>query len=259
MPTAATAATAAREKKALFTFGRFQPPTIGHKVLIEYIVKTAAEQEADPFIYVSSTQNKLTKKDRDMERLGTFASTKTNENPLSVDVKLEYLHKMYPDRASIFINTEKCGCKTLFSIIDRIKSQGYTSITMAAGSDRIPQYESLMNTYKTGVTVISAGERTKRMNETKPLKPEEMSGTDMRKAAVAGDIVAFTNGIKIGLITDEDAFTLLNLVRQGLGYNVLEKPKGGRRSRRAYQTRKQKVRFIEKKTRKYRLRLEERT
>ena len=79
-----------RKPTAVITFGRFQPPTIGHQVLIEGVKALALERDADPYVFVSSTKN-------NMERLlssasyaaylksGIFESTPENENPLVVE------------------------------------------------------------------------------------------------------------------------------------------------------------------------------
>lgn len=233
--------------KALFTFGRFQPPTIGHKVLIDFIVNKAAELDAEPFIYVSSKKNDMdkylkSKKYNDMITKGYFESTDLNENPLPVTRKLYYLQKMFTDKASIFIQGT-----TIFAIIDTIKSKGYTDITMAVGSDRVETFHKLLT--KVGVNVISAGERTVNTS----LNAKAMSGTKMREAAVAADTVAFKRGVLVGSMTDEDAINLLNEVREGLGYKPLTE--GGRRKH-TIRIKKSKKSH---KSRKYRLRLEERT
>ena len=243
------------DKKALFTFGRFQPPTIGHKILIDFIVNTAAEQGADPFIYVSSKQNIMdkytkSKKYLTMKSNRYFESTDLNENPLSVDVKVKYLQRMFPDKAQIFINTTESRCTSIFPIVDHMKSQGYTSIIMAVGSDRVESFQRILG--PVGVSVISAGDRT--IVAATPSNAKAMSGTKMREAAVAGSFEAFKQGVMIGSMTDEDAFSLLNAVRAGLGYEPIVRTEGGRRSR----TRRIRI-LKKKKSRKYRLRLEERT
>ena len=46
-------------KRAIFTFGRFQPPTKGHNNLIEKLIKTSISLNARPFVFVSLTQNAL--------------------------------------------------------------------------------------------------------------------------------------------------------------------------------------------------------
>lgn len=256
-------------KKALFTFGRFQPPTIGHKVLIDFVVEaarlaTAANDPIDPFIYVSSKLNDMgkymkSKKFKEMQATGSFESTDLNENPLSVDVKLEYLKKMYPDHTSIFMKGT-----TLFKIIDELRSNGYTSITMAVGSDRVATFQKILG--KSGIDVISAGERSMgnaavgaanaAAGGIATPNAKAMSGTKMREAAVKGDVANFTIGVMIGSMTEDDAIHLLNLVRVGLGYPELgAPPKGGERK-----TKTRRIRIkTTKKSRKYKPRLEERT
>jgi phosphopantetheine adenylyltransferase len=63
-------------KKVVFAFGRFQPPTIGHELLVN-AVKKIAGSTADHVIYASRTQDK-------------------KSNPLPVDRKVYYLKRMFP-------------------------------------------------------------------------------------------------------------------------------------------------------------------
>lgn len=224
----------------LFTFGRFQPPTIGHKVLIDFIKSRLGE--TDGYVFVSSSLNK-TRVPKDV-----FTSSKQNENPLSVDDKVFYLKKMYPESTVKFINTTECDCTTIFKIIDKLKSAGYTGITMAVGSDRVESFQKILR--GVGVNVIPAGE-ARVVNASNSTKA--MSGTKMREAAVAGNIEAFKKGVLIGSMTDVDAMNLLNLVRQGLGYERIVL--GGSRKTRKYR----KIRIKTRRSKRYRLRLEERT
>jgi FAD synthase len=43
----------AEPKKAVFTFGRFNPPTMGHAKLIEAVEKIAKDTNADPYVFLS--------------------------------------------------------------------------------------------------------------------------------------------------------------------------------------------------------------
>jgi len=229
-------------QNVLFTFGRFQPPTIGHKVLIDFIASESAKLDGtDGYIFVSSTQNKQ------LRPKNIFESTKQNENPLSVDVKVLYLKKMYPETSVKIINTTECECRTIFSIIDKLKSAGYTGLTMAVGSDRVESFKPLMS--RVGVNVIAAGERVINASSN---SVKAMSGTKMREAAVAGNVNAFKQGVLIGSMTDTDAMELLNAVRSGLGYGPLVI--GGSSSRK-----NRRIRIKTRRRKQYRLRLEERT
>jgi len=64
-------------KKVVFAFGRFQPPTIGHELLIK-AVKKIAGSSSDYVIYASKTEDKKT-------------------NPLPVDRKLYFLNRIFPN------------------------------------------------------------------------------------------------------------------------------------------------------------------
>ena len=232
----------------VFTFGRFQPPTIGHKVLIDFISTTAASLDADPYVFVSSSQNKIPQKPK-----AVFESTKQNENPLSVYDKVSYLKKMYPETSVRFINTTECECTTIFKSIDVLKSAGYTGITMAVGSDRVESFQRILS--KVGVTVIAAGDRVVNVDST---NAKAMSGTKMRQAAVAGNVKKFTDGVMIGSMTEVDAMNLLNAVRAGLGYDPLVL--GGSLNHKNNTRKGKKIRIKTRRMpKKYRLRLEERT
>jgi hypothetical protein len=208
--------------KVYFTFGRFQPPTIGHKVLIDKIASLASENEADAYVFVSSKQNnmekyKKTKLFRSMKSSGSFMSTDENENPLPVGTKVEILRKMYPSTNVKFVDTTVEGCPQLFNIVDKLRSIGYEDITMGVGSDRVSAFEKV---FKGSLKVESLGDRS--VNATN-MSAKAMSGTKMREAAIAGNLAAFTAGVKIGNITDEDALNLMNMIRLSLEYPAVVK------------------------------------
>jgi len=234
-----------RGTAALFTFGRFQPPTTGHQILIESVAAAADAAGADAYIFVTSSANNLEAKAvKNMMKSGEFKSLKENENPLSVDAKVFYLNKMYPATNVTFINTTQYECKQLFQVIDRLKSAGYESIAMMAGSDRVPTFAKMFEKAEVDVEVISAGERNVNMASN---APKAMSGTKMRLAAVRGDLEFFKRGVMIGDMTEADAKDLMGLVRVGLGFPAALEG-GGRR----------KIRVRAATRRRYRLRENER-
>ena len=51
-----------KEKTAVVTFGRMNPPTIGHQKLVDNVLRVAKQNSADPFVFLSHTQ----KKDKDL-------------------------------------------------------------------------------------------------------------------------------------------------------------------------------------------------
>jgi hypothetical protein len=180
-------------KKIVFAFGRFQPPTIGHELLITSVKHTAEQQGADHAIYVSKTQD-------------------SKSNPLSVEQKISYLRKMFPG-----VNFVACDA-TVRTPIEAAKSLNgkYQELIMVAGSDRVANFEKLLNDYNgkeyqyAMLRVVSAGERDPDADDA-----TGMSGTKMRAAAVANDLQTFMQGLP-GTISEKDAMNLMELIKQGL-------------------------------------------
>jgi hypothetical protein len=180
-------------RKIVFAFGRFQPPTIGHELLINRVKQTAEHVGAAHAIYVSKTQDHKT-------------------NPLAVDQKIAYLRKMFP--GTTFVAADA----TVRTPIEAAKhlNQTYNELIMVAGSDRASSFENLLNTYNgkdfnyQSIQVGSSGERDPDSDEA-----AGMSGTKMREAAVANDFQTFRQGLPSSL-SDDDAMKLMNLVRTGL-------------------------------------------
>jgi hypothetical protein len=204
-----------RRDVAYFTFGRFQPPTIGHGFLIKTIGSMAAKDGADAYIFVSQKLNKL----RAFKE--PFVSTKDNENPLDVYNKVEVLKKMYPDSGVSFINS------LVKNSIDPLKSaalllaSGYKKIVIVVGSDRLVSFTKLFSKMPE-LTVQSIGDRGGRNNGT----AKTMSGTKMRTAAALGNLNTFKKGVLTEHFSDANAEKLYRNVRAGLGI------RGGRYTRR---------------------------
>ncbi len=180
-------------KKVVFAFGRFQPPTVGHELLINKVKEVAEQQGSDYVIYVSKTQDAKT-------------------NPLSIDQKMGFLQKMFPGTNFVAAND------SVRTPIEAVKSlnQKYNEIVWVAGADRVPTFNKLLTDYNgkeyqySNATVVSSGER-----DPDSEGAEGMSGTKMREAAVADDLELFKQGLP-GNLSEQDAMTLMNLIKNGL-------------------------------------------
>ena len=180
-------------RKVVFAFGRFNPPTIGHEVLINAVKNAAAEQNADHVIYVSRTQDH-------------------KANPLSVDQKMHYLKLMFPGTNFVACDDQ---VRTPIEAAKHLNGQ-YSDLVMIAGSDRATTFQELLNKYN-GVefkyqtaTVISAGDRDPDSDSA-----SGMSATKIRAAAVENDFESFRQGLPNSL-SDKDAHQLMALVQAGM-------------------------------------------
>lgn len=186
-------------KTVVFAFGRFNPPTIGHELLVKTVNKLAATNKADPVIYASKTQD-------------------AKKNPLSVDKKVHYLQLMFPNVKFVAAN----NTERTFIEAAKALNKKYKNLIMVAGSDRIAEYERILNTYNgkefhfDTVQVVSAGERDPDSDDA-----TGMSASKMRAMASKGDFSQFKKGLP-STMRDIDGRRLMNDVRQGMGLEVIK-------------------------------------
>lgn len=211
--------------KAVFVFGRFQPPTIGHAILLRKLEEKMASGEYDGYICLSKTKNfvpvKTTMKGENKVKFNQFTRnvrkfvpTKENRNPLSAEIRIKFLKKMFPETRVKFINGETCGY-TSRMFIDKLKALGYTDITLLIGSDRVGSFDE----YAQEVWIEKVGEE--RTFDFVKGKEKGISGTIMREAAIKGDFNLFRRGCKIGAMDDNDVKDLMDAVRLGLGFTTV--------------------------------------
>ena len=182
-----------RRKSMAFTFGRFNPPTIGHEKLIRKVKSVRAN---DHKIYLSRSED-------------------SKKNPLSASQKLAYMKKMFPSHAR---NIEINKTNMILDIATNLHNKGYTEIFMVVGSDRVREFETILNKYNDvrsrhgyynfdNINVLSAGERDPDADGA-----SGMSASKMRAAAVKGDLEGFKRGLPNGV----DASHLMKDVRKGM-------------------------------------------
>lgn len=183
-------------KAIVTTFGRMNPPTVGHQKLIDKVKTLAKSQNAKHDIRVSH-------------------SVDSKKNPLTSEQKLKHLGRMFPD------TNFSASSKEHPSFIHHLKelhSKGYTHVTMVAGSDRIPEYQRIIDKYnKPGgefnfksIKLHSAGERDPDAEGV-----EGMSASKMRSHAQAGNYHSFKSGLP-SHVSHEHATDLYNDVRKGM-------------------------------------------
>ena len=164
-----------------FTFGRFNPPTIGHGKLLDKLNSVRAD---DTFIYASHSQN-------------------PEKDPLQYVKKIAYMKQSFPKYAKNIVVSK---ARTVFEIVVEIQKKynpanaETMSLIMVVGSDRVKEFKTLLNTYngvesrhgyykfKT-IQVISAGQRDPDAEGV-----TGMSASKMRVAAEMSDFDSFKQG-----------------------------------------------------------------
>ena len=185
-------------RTAVFTFGRMNPPTIGHEKLLNKVKDVAGRNSGDWFVYLSSTQD-------------------AKKNPLPFQRKFYYARKMFGKEVNKNTFPQE---PTALHAASSLFSKGYKKLIMVVGSDRVSQFDKLLNTYNNqdkphgfynfdSIKVVSAGERDPDAEGI-----EGMSASKLRAFAVQGKFNEFNAGLP-GL-NERDAKSLFNEIRKGL-------------------------------------------
>ena len=182
------------------TFGRFNPPTVGHKKLLTAAKKAA--QGGELKVYPSRTQD-------------------PKKNPLDPDMKISYMKKMFPEFEENIINDDEM--KSIFNVLVTASEQGYSNVNIVVGSDRQAEFENLATKYNgelydfDEIRVISAGVR-----DADAEGVEGMSASKMRKAVQDDDFDSFRRGTPKEL-DDGDTQALFDAVRTGMKIKAKKK------------------------------------
>ena len=191
---------------AIFTFGRFNPPTVGHEKLVVATANVARREGGEYFVYPSHSQD-------------------SKKNPLDQTTKVRYMKKMFSKhKEKIIISTGK----TALEIASELHDKKYTNLVMVVGSDRVKEFQSLLDRYNGDETkahgfydfdtikVVSAGERDPDAEGV-----SGMSASKMRQSAVEGDFKTFRSGIPSSL-NDKDTKKMFNDIRKGMRLSVVK-------------------------------------
>jgi len=185
-----------KSKKIVFTFGRFNPPTVGHLLLATRVKQEATRRGADHIIYGSNSQDR-------------------KKNPLGARDKLRFMKKILKG-FNIAISS---NVVTPFAVLDQLQKDGYTDIVMVVGADRVTEFKRGMGKYIgpkkkykfKSFEVISAGERDPDSEGV-----SGMSASKMRSAASDGNLDAFQLGIP-SHVSARDTEMLFKKVQTGMG------------------------------------------
>jgi len=184
----------AGSKHVTFCFGRMNPPTIGHKQVLD----TMKSQGGDMRIFVSQSQD-------------------AKKNPLDYGTKIKFIKEMFPEYAGNVVDDPSLN--TVVKVASYLHDQGYNAATFVAGSDRLDDMKKLLEAYN-GVEgkahgfykfevldFVSSGER-----EDGAEGVAGVSASGARAAAANNDFEAFKEATGAG----ELAKPLFAAVRKGM-------------------------------------------
>lgn len=184
-------------KSVVFTFGRMNPPTTGHQLLVNKLVAYAKQHSASPRVYLSHSTGK--------------------KDPLQYDTKIGFA------RQAFGAIVKKSNARNVIQILQSLEQEGYTDVTMIVGSDRVPEFKKLLNAYNgkeykfDNITIISAGERDPDADDV-----SGMSASKMRALAVDNQDAAFMRGAPSTLKAQTRKKMLLAVRKALLGEDIMD-------------------------------------
>lgn len=174
---------------AVISFGRMNPPTIGHELLVNKVKDIANIIDADPLIYLSHKQD-------------------SKKNPLP------YLSKFFLAKTAFGHSVQLTDANTIIKVLQQLEEE-YDNIVYVAGSDRLDEFEDLLHRYNgkdynyKSIMVVSAGDRDPDSDDV-----DGMSASKMRRAAIDGASNTFESGLPDSL--KYMSHIIMNEVRKGL-------------------------------------------
>jgi hypothetical protein len=190
-----------KENHAVLAFGRMNPPTTGHEVLINKVKETTKHYKAKNFVVLSHSQDK-------------------KKNPLTQDQKLKYAKIFFPGINILAASKEE---PSFLYFAAKINKMGFTHLHVIAGSDRVEEYKTKLQKYNgtdknslfnfKSIMVHSAGERDPDAEGT-----TGMSASKMRHFAQMNNFNEFRKGVP-SHVSEKNAKDLFQDVRKAMHLN----------------------------------------
>ena len=178
---------------AVITFGRMNPPTVGHEKLVNKIISVAIDEKGTPLVYLSKTQD-------------------AKKNPLTYDQKIKYGQSLFGRKYVV-----KSNARTIIEVAKELQ-KSYSKLVVVVGSDRVNEFNTLLQKYNgkdytfDDINVVSAGDRDPDADDV-----SGMSASKMRGYAADNDYANFKKGVPTR--NESIIKSLFNDVRKGMGIN----------------------------------------
>ena len=142
---------------AVFTVGRFNPPTRGHQTMIQNMINRFPGYK--PYVLVSRKQN-------------------SKKNPLNPEEKLEILKNLFPQVEFMIME----GGLTPATAVKRLRNMNHTNVAMVVGNDQVEPFKKF----------VKANQIVRGGNRGGTGATANISATRARCAAVANNFEEFS-------------------------------------------------------------------
>ena len=191
---------------------RMSPPTPSHGIVVDKAMQLAKAHGAPHHIILTRSHDVIKKKTGSGVR-----------NPLTPDQKLKHAKRFFP-KANIQMASEERP--NLLSQAADLHQKGHKHLIVVAGSDRVSEYQNLLNKYngeagKHGyfnfpkISVVAAGEQ----RDAAASGAAGWSGTKSRETVEAGNMKSFRKNAVPPHVSDKHAKELYDDLHNGMGLN----------------------------------------
>lgn len=164
--------------KAGVIFGRFNPPTIGHSMMINKALKLKSKYGYNKlFVFLSKSKG-------------------DKKNPLDVNFKKEILETIYRNNNNVIFIACKQGLATIIDAVKYLNTKNYDNMILFCGQDRQKEFGTLLGKYNhkefdyDEIFVVSMGNRDPDANDM-----TGMSASKLRNYALQNNKTEFFKGL----------------------------------------------------------------
>ena len=97
-------------KKIVMIFGRFNPPTTGHELLVDKSFRLAKKLGAEHAIFTSKTND-------------------PKKNPLSINDKIKFMKLSFPKHKNHIYHPDVIGIRTPAEVLEWLSDNGYEAVS----------------------------------------------------------------------------------------------------------------------------------
>lgn len=187
-----------RTSVVVVAFGRFNPPSGGHQLLIETVQNLASKLGADHAMFSSRSHD-------------------PEKNPLSPSKKFKWLKRFFP-KANF---TNESSIRTPIDMLIYLAGIGYTDVVMVGGEDRAVMYKGfarLLTKTKERKSLPLKSITFKQAGATRDPNAKGvagLSGSKLRQAVKDNNFKLFSSGLP-STISKSDAKGLFDDVKSGM-------------------------------------------
>lgn len=189
----------------VFTFGRFQPPTSGHQLLIDKVASVASRVHGTAMVFPSAKQGDA-------------------KNPIKHKDKVKFMKKAFRNVTIV----DNSSIHNPFSALKWMSDEGVAKVIMVVGSDRVKEFENMVKPYINGkdsrtalnfeFEVVSAGNRDPDATDV-----SGVSGSKVRQFALDGDFESFSETMPTSASNAEKK-KMYNALRKSAGVREAHDP-----------------------------------